>query len=362
MRIANRIRGMALLAAVALWTVPAHAQDVPADPAWQLYDQAFERLVAKDTEGAGALLQRLRDQFPGHPAATQATLRLADVAAATPALADQGAETPQTPRRESTSSSARAELALTMTINGVYMGYQACKLLGCQDEYGDSGRGMAASLMIGGGAGLGLSLFLTQGGITQGQAQLLDSSITWGSWNSLLLYDVIEGNRTGAAVGLAFQLGGLGAGLLLDRVWKPTSGEVAVANTAGLWTTVLTAMAFGMADETPDLTTLVIAGDLGLVLGGVLGTHLPGISRGRTLLIDTGGILGMLAGGLIAVAGDANSAREAFVPLFAGTAVGLAIASFATRRWDVPATPPARVSIMPMGREGWGAALSFDLH
>jgi hypothetical protein len=361
MRIANRVRGMALFAALTLWTASAQAQDVPADPAWQLYDQAFERLAAKDREGAGVLLRRLRDQFPGHPAATQATLRLADVAAAAPAPADQGPEASQTPRPESTSSFARAELALTMTINGVYMGYQACKMLGCMDEYGDSSRYMAASVMIGGGAGLGLSLFLTREGITQGQAQLLDSSITWGSWNSLPLYDKLRDDQADAAVGLAFQLGGLGAGLLLDRVWKPTSGEVAVANTTGLWTTVLTAMAFGMAGDDPDLTTLVIVGDLGLALGGMLGTRLPGISRGRTLLIDTGGVLGMLAGGLIAVAGDPDDESQVFVPLFVGTTVGLAIASFATRRWDVPATPPARLSVMPMGSRGWGAALAFDL-
>jgi hypothetical protein len=248
-----------------------------------------------------------------------------------------------------------------MTINGVFMGYQACRMFGCLNDGNDSSRAMATSLMLGGGAGLGLTLYLTRNGITQGQAQLFSSSTTWGTWNALLLNDRVDGHQSEAAVSLAFQAGGLGAGMVLDRVWRPTSGEVAVANTTAVWTTVLTALAFGMAGEEPDLTTLVLAGDLGLVLGGALGSRLPGISRGRTLLIDTGGILGLLGGGLFAALGGGNGNTEVFVPLFVGTGLGLGIAAFATRHWDVPAVGKTRMSVVPMGTRGWGAAVALDL-
>ena len=105
----------------------------------------------------------------------------------------------------------------------------------------------------------------------------------------------------------------------------------------------------------PSLTTLTIVGDLGLIAGGVASEYYP-MSRGRTILVDLGGILGFLAGGAVAL--GSSSAK----PLLISTALGLGLAVAFTSEWDAPEVPlGARLAFVPMGRQGWGASLSLDL-
>lgn len=83
-------------------------------------------------------------------------------------------------------------------------------------------------------------------------------------------------------------------------------------------------------DSEPTLRGVVTAGEVGLVLGALISTQVK-MSRGGTLLIDLGGVLGIMGGGLVAAGANRNSATG--LSLFIGTATGLAIATGVTRNW-----------------------------
>lgn len=330
------------------------------DPAWVLYDQAFERLAAGDAETARVLLETLRDRFPDHPAAAQAARRLAEGPAAgrVPLPPDAG-EPPEQPGtsagREQPSRFARGELALMMTLHGVLTGQRVCSMLDCTGT-----RATAASTMLGGGAGLGLSLYFSRRGVTPGQTLLMTSAMTWGAWNGAGFTEFGDSNGDAAAVVLS-QAAGVGLGVGMWHAWKPTAGEVSMANTTGFWTAIMTLMFHGLVDKEPELQTVVVASDVGLLVGGYLGSRLEHISRGRALVIDTGGILGFLAGGLIAVIMEPNDDQVVFAPLILGTTAGLGVAAYVTRRWDAPELPNnATVTLAPMGKDGWGAAVFWQ--
>lgn len=330
----------------------------PGDPAWQLYDEAFERLAAGDIDGARVRLLDLQKRYPGHPAATRAAQRSTEIANRSTNVDQPASESrrPDSLLLESNSQLARAELALYMTLNGTLFGRDVCQMLECTGA-----RSTVAALMLGSGAGLGLSLYFARDGITQGHAQLLNSAITWGTWNGLLINDGLADNAQQSTVEALMQGVGLGTGLALWHLWRPTSGQVALTNTGGVWTTVLTLFAMAAADEDFDLGTMVLAGDAGLLMGGWLANSVP-MSRGRTLLIDTGGILGMLFGGLIASGMDDENAI--FGTLFVTTALGLGVSAGVSRSWDVPDPPRGTaLGIVPMGvhGDGWGAVLSMGL-
>jgi hypothetical protein len=84
------------------------------------------------------------------------------------------------------------------------------------------------------------------------------------------------------------------------------------------------------------------------------------MSRGRTLLLDVGGILGTMAGGLVALMFD--DAPGAGVGLTLGTSAGLALAFVATTGWDKP--PPVNIAPTviqgPDRRAGYGLTAGFS--
>jgi hypothetical protein len=103
----------------------------------------------------------------------------------------------------------------------------------------------------------------------------------------------------------------------------------------------------------------VLAGDAGILLGALASTQVK-MSRGRTLLIDLGGVLGTMAGGLVAI--GTNSQEGAGTSLLVGTGAGLALAAVFTREWDVdPDVGSARViPTRAADGQGWGVALAFE--
>ena len=96
--------------------------------------------------------------------------------------------------------------------------------------------------------------------------------------------------------------------------------------------------------------TLLAASDLGLIGGSILSRYYP-MSRGRTLIIDAGGIIGILLGAganvIIATSADDLSQFVGFGIMAASTAGGLALATYLTRDWDVPDVP-IHASIVPV--------------
>lgn len=324
------------------------------DPAWELYDAAFVRLAASDLRGARALLEELRRDHPTHPAAQQAATRLGQ-------MGEVVEETRRPPSDREPTQLGRAELVLGATLHSMYLASNLCDRFECEGNREHTG-----VYMLTGASALGVSLLATRRGAATAQAQLIDSAMLWGAWNSIWIiadieYDEDWSPEKEADIRLVAHLGGLGVGLGLWPLWRPTSGQVALANSAGIWTFVLTAFAYGASGEDNlDGTTLALATDVGLVLGALIGEGIPEISRGRSLIIDAGGILGMLAGALIGAASNSDDFDDSFAPLMLGTAAGLGIAAYATRDWDVPAPSGVRLTAMPVGHGGWGAGLHLD--
>ena len=317
------------------------------DPAWQGYDDAFVLLGKGKRDAAHDGLLQLTTRWPEHPAAAQALLRLGELEARAQARAARSA-----------SRVARGEVVFWSTLGSVLVASNLC-IDNC-----DSDRASAAVYSLTIGAGLGLSLFLTRHGIEPAEAQLYNSAQTWGSWNALARNDGFADDDTEAAFAIGAQVVGLAAGVGLWRSWHPDPGEVALANTGLVWGAILSVYGHLMldADTGSELQTVVLLGDLGLVAGALIAHEVP-MSRGRTLLIDLGGVLGTLAGGL-AVISDQDE-QTAGTTLFITTAAGLVIAGFATRGWDVD--PPRSLRVVParLGTPGtgtsWGAALAIDL-
>lgn len=334
-------------ALVLLLLAPASAR---ADEPEELYHRAFLLLAEGDVDGARALLRQIAAGDPSQPLREQAIERLAEIDGLEVSAELPAAPPPETGHEQPTGQ-ARAELALGMTVSGVFAGVTTCAALECE-----SARGIAASLMVGGGGALAASLLATRDGITPGHAQLLNSSVTWGGLNAFFFYDEFDETEM-AWASLGGQAVGLAAGVGLRHAWDPRSGDVALTNTGGLWTTVLVLLGHGIAESEPQIETVVLSADGGLLLGAGL-SRVVDVSRGRTLLIDVGGVLGFLGGGLVAVASDTEDPSAGFVSLFLGTSAGLALATVMTRDWDAPDVP-ARLSVVPLGG-GWGAAVTVD--
>jgi hypothetical protein len=252
------------------------------------------------------------------------------------------------------SNVARGELVFWSTLGGVSLAGHVCVMIDCSTDRASAG---VYTLSVGGA--LGLSLLATRRGIRQGEAQLYNSAQTWGVWNSLILHDGFPETAEEAGAGIAMQLGGLAAGIGLWQVWKPTQGDIALANTFLFWGTIMTVWGHLALDTEPSLRTVILVGDAALLAGVLLSREFK-MSRGRTLLIDVGGILGTMAGGLVAIAADSDSGAGA--SLLFGTGLGLAIGAFATSGWDKP--PPVNVAPTvipgPDRTAGYGLSAGFS--
>lgn len=316
-------------------------QPADPDPAWNVYDDAFSRAAAGDRGGASARLTELANQWPLHPAAARATQLV------------RGSE-PRSLDPDAPDKVARGELVLWSTVGGVFTAANVCVIEGCNSQ-----RTTAAVYTLSVGGSLALALAASRHGVAQGEAQLYNSAQTWGSWNGLAINNGFAHDGGEAAIALGAQGAGLLAGIGLWRTWHPTQGDVALTNSFLLWSTVLTLWGHVIADTEPKLSTVVIAGDLGIVLGALTSTRVK-MSRGRTLLIDVGGVLGILGGGLVAV-GTRDTSAAGF-SLFIGTAAGLGIAAAATKNWDGPPVTitPTRIT-GASGARAWGvsAAVGF---
>ncbi len=318
------------------------------DPAWGEYDDAFVQLGHGDVADAHDRLFRLTTAWPAHPAAVQAALRLADLDARVQAKAARG--------RGSASRVARGELVFWTTLGSVFVATNLC-LDTCSTD-----RESAAVYSLTVGAGLGLSLLATRHGIEPAEAQLYNSAQTWGSWNALGVNQGFAEDRQGAAVSIGAQFAGLGAGLGLWRAWRPQPGEVGLANSGLLWGALLSVYGQLLITDDVSMRGTVVLGDLGLVAGALIAHQVP-MSRSRTLLIDVGGVLGSLAGGLIVL--STHDEQTAGGIMFVTTAAGLVAAGLATREWDVKAPGSLRVMPARIGTPGagatWGAAVALDL-
>lgn len=306
-------------------------QQSDADPAgWSLLRRAVEQLAHGKRSEARNLLEQLAEDYPDHPAT--------DVAKEGLAVLRKRAVTHERElgMDEVPSGLARAELAFFQTAHGITLGAEICVMIEC-----DSEQAVIAALGLGGALGLGLSLVATQDGITPGRALLLNSGTAWGLGNGLLAglaLDIDDSEYAGLLAGS--QLAGLGVGVLVWDLAEPTAGEVSMANSGGLWAGFLTFLIHAAnrfeAEESTVAWSVLLAADLGIVGGAALSQKYP-MSRGRTFVIDSGGILGFLVGiaTYIFIEPDVQSATAFSAMGIMGTLTGLGTATYLTRDWDV---------------------------
>ena len=318
---------------------PTDAPPDAASAARFLYDEAFRALARGERSEARRLLGRLRSDYPNEPLATQAMELSNLLDGADHEKAKAPAEDDPDDRRPT--NAARAELLFFQTVHGIGLGAEACLIFECE-----SPPPWALSLMLGAGAGLGASLYFSSDGVTPGLARSLTSGTEWGLWNGLMIglwtkaFEDTSNDGRAVAEGLALgQLAGLGAGGLLYMALEPTAGQVSLASSGGIWTTVVVLLSVAFVEAEPSARAfpgiLLVASDLGLVGGAVLASQFP-MSAGRVLLVDAGGLLGLLGGvGTAIIIGGSEPDPQLTSGLgFVGTLSGLGLGWYLTRNWD----------------------------
>lgn len=362
--------------------------DTRGDAVWATYHAAFAAARKGQMANARALLTLLQRDHPEHPAAAQARrlVELMDIRGQTRPPADSLPDGDSTPpagpiptgpapgpdqiatagERERPSTGARAELALMQTLNGIAVGIELCLAVECDD-----GESIIGLPLFGGGLALGASLGLVQD-VTPGRRALVNSGTLWGAFNGAMLIILTEPElESGALTLLGAQLGGTVAGYVISRNRSITEGQVATANTVGMWSAALSGLAMvtlnqDLGDDNPQ-AVLLVAGGAGLLAGGLLARKFPHVSRGRTFLIDAGGIVGALGGSGLAliIGGDDTSERLASGAALVGALAGLAATTYLTRHWDTRHMPSvargARLTLMPNHDGGMSAGLRWDL-
>ena len=263
---------------------PLEAQQTAADTAAVILDVARQFRLDGAMTTAERLLEYIIERYPGTPAASQARELLAQLLGtldegdgrvqlivwntlfftwlglATPAAL--GAEDPEpygvglllgAPAGYLASraflhnrplSSGQAGAYTLATVWGTWqaIGWRAalnigdeeyCYEFGCYSDTPTEAPWAAA--VIGGLAGIGAGLWLTNKHIPTGSMALVDHGALWGTWYGLALGIILD--REDDAL-LAFTLLGGDAGLLAAipaaRAWRPTRGQVRLASVAGL--------------------------------------------------------------------------------------------------------------------------------
>jgi hypothetical protein len=174
--------------------------------------------------------------------------------------------------------------------------------------------------------------------MTSGQVQTVNSAMPWlvGHGAALTLVDQDVGI---VVAGAGYLLAPLVGGLLATQ--RPEAGTVALANSAGMWTVVTIALARNALNpsdtshfiardrfDSPGMVALIVAGDLAIVGGALLGHELQP-TRSQVFALDGAALLGMVTGALVGVglrgASDHASSQMGMVGLLVGVGAGLAM-------------------------------------
>ena len=334
-------------------TVMAQPVDTRDDPAWLRYHHAFELLAQGDRDGARAEIAMLQQQHPDHPATRQAMLALSSSAPGTHDEPRRG------PVAETPTNGARAELALFQAMHGIYAGIEVCLAAECEEAEPILGLALAGGIV---GAAASLSI----DDVRPGTRALANSGTVWGAFNAGMLLWATEVDL-GPGIGLGLLAGqgaGLGIGIALDRK-RPTAGQVALANSGGLWTLALTGLTLAAIQPDTNENTLpvilMVAGDAGIGVGAYLASRYPWVSRAQTFVLDAGGIVGGVAGGGLGVmlTGDFDD-RSTYAAAAVGVAAGLGAAAYLTRNWRNDDAISMRTALAPAPGGGALVVSSLD--
>lgn len=288
-----------------------------------------------------------------------------------PTLADQGSQPAASlvptarpkgllGRGESATGWSRAEFVAGQFLHGGGYGLMLCGAFGCTTD------ATTLDFLLFGTVGGTLAFLLTPDGISTGPALAINSGFFWGLANGGLLLGSQRAFSQLVIVATlgTFDIAGTAAGILVAREWRPTAGQVSMANSGAFWAAVVGAGVglglYGRAIPSQALLTELVVTDAGLVGLGLLSTVVQ-VSRGRMLLIDVGGLLGTLFGAALSIVIKQGVDLSALGWCGAGGALaGLGLATWWTRDQVVPNAPA--VTLAPMvggGRAGAMLAMSF---
>jgi hypothetical protein len=368
----------------------ADAQVVPSeapsqDEAWRMYEAAFTAAVAGRNEEALAAVVQLRARYPESGAAAlgeelarqletlglNGRRRMSDAlrgkldrptaqplttsATAAPAASQSTSPSPSAPapsqpsvagtRRHATlrealhdeqpTLQARAEFVVFQALHGITLGGEVCALTG------GCGLGVALLPMLAGGGAAWAALAFSSEGITAGHALAIDSGVLWGAWHGIAFAGISNAfNSATLGIVMTGQLAGMVAGHFAWAGLGLSAGDMSLMNSVGIWTgafTLLATGAMGLQGSTSGLFALLLAAsDVGLVGGALLSRVLP-MSRGRTLVLDAGVVLGGLLGFALhtALLGSGGSLQTTTGAVLAGSVAGLVTSGVLTRDWDL---------------------------
>ena len=253
--------------------------------------------------------------------------------------------------------SGRAELALYQTLHGAWLGAG----LGVVADVSNP-KVYALLSVLGAGAGLGGALALSRDvAMPTGRADAINSATSWGSFNGALVSAILGASTRGGVAGtLGGGLGGLALTVAATSTRSPGAGDVAIVNSGGIWGLATGAFLIMLTEPstTAGQVVALVTTDAGLLAMALLAPHLE-VSRGRSLLIDAGGVVGVLAGLTIPALAGSRSGKAYAVAGLAGMGAGLGLTAWLSRDWDVeerggPALTPA---VLPLQ----GERLAFGL-
>jgi len=209
---------------------------------------------------------------------------------------------------------------------------------------------MGVSILGFTGLGLVSSLLGTRElSINTSHTRLVETSTLWGIWNfaaiGLMLELNFEDTLKLIAVGGAL---GFGAGFVAGRYLPLKEGKVTFASSTGIWAAAYTGLVLGILEDngvslstTGVLLPLLLASDLGLVLGAIIHPKFR-FSRSRTLLVNLSGVVGGLVGlGVLLIAGLDNIKMTPVLATIGGTSLaGLGLGIFLTRHMKKSSKAP----------------------
>ena len=223
----------------------------------------------------------------------------------------------------------------------------------------DDGRAMVVPPLLGGAAGLTLSLLGTRAGeITNAQAWATITGFDYGTYSGLLWGAAANSGDEQVVVGSALGTGLAGgvAAILFSRNRHLLQGDIELVRSGGLWGFATGALlaAIVQPEQNRDLFTIMGLGMDGGLAAGLALAQVLDVPRNRMLFIDTGALGGGLLGFAAAflAIGPPDGDREGRIlasSALAGLYVGMAGAAYLTRnmmpdRHDARAGLPALVS------------------
>ncbi len=260
---------------------------------------------------------------------------------------------------------ARVELGVVQTMLGVSVGASLGTLVAFASD------SPAAGLLTFAGAAIGYpaaALSGTDADIPIAHVQMMTSTWYWWMLNSALLAAAADQSDIDGLDELGAVLGGLNAlaamtaghwvGLWLAKRYQPTSGQVALANSVGMWSGILVALSSmgwqeregvgGFFGPEPPVLRTMLACNLGLALGASVGRD-AGLSRAQVMAIDLMGGLG-LATGVFLIDSNRDIDNEfgtLALATLGGLAVGAALVYVASGPPSGPSTALALPAIQP---------------